>query len=54
MAKEKQTKEEVNYRTGSATKQCRMCTMFRRPYSCTDVKGTILPSGVCDIFDRKK
>ncbi len=52
----KYTKAEVDYRKGSSFtgRECKNCKMFRKPDSCTDVKGKIYQSGVCDIFSRKK
>jgi hypothetical protein len=49
---EKATKAHANYREGSPTKHCGLCTMFRPPHGCTAVKGTIEPTDVCDYFKR--
>lgn len=44
----------VNYRKGTATKRCALCTMFRTdPIRCTAVKPPIEKDGLCDIFKRK-
>lgn len=54
MAARKTTKEGANYRQGTPTRKCALCTMFRPPHGCTAVLGTIRPQDVCDFFRRKK
>lgn len=33
--------------------RCGLCSMFRKPYTCTDVQGHIKPAGWCKLFDRR-
>ena len=44
----------VDYREGERDKRCGVCTMFRAPSSCTEVVSPIKPSGMCDLFRRRK
>lgn len=50
----KSSKASVHYRAGEGTKRCANCTMFRPPHGCTSVAGIIRPSGLCDLFKKKK
>ena len=50
----KKTKEQVNYRDHAVTKQCKDCSMFVKPMSCTAVSGAIYPSGHCRLWENKK
>ena len=49
----KATKHEADYRIGTPTNHCKLCTMFRPPHGCTSVLGKISPQGLCDYFERK-
>jgi len=49
---EKATKATANYRKGSPSKHCGLCSMFRPPADCTAVKGDISPTDLCDYFRR--
>lgn len=54
-AKDKETKQAVNYRMGTAKEHCSVCTMYRQKTgSCSAVKGMIARDHVCDLFERKK
>lgn len=48
------TKIEAKYRGGVANRRCALCDMFRKPSTCTAVKGQISPWAVCKLFERKK
>jgi hypothetical protein len=50
----KAAKTQAHYRSGSESKHCSLCTMFRAPHSCTAVEGNIQPLDVCDYFKRKE
>lgn len=51
----KATKEEADYtRCGTEAAHCGICTMFRRPDSCTAVQGKISPEGHCKYFEKRK
>lgn len=52
--KEKYSQKEVNYRAGTVDRRCGLCTMFRRPDSCTAVRGVISAKALCDIYKRIK
>lgn len=56
IGKAKRSKAEVDYHPagGTETRRCGLCTMFRKPSSCTDVAGEIAPEGVCKIFYRRR
>jgi len=44
----------VRYRyQPKGSERCGLCTMFRKPSSCTAVMGTISPQGWCKLFKRK-
>lgn len=46
---DKVSKSAVDYRkSNNASKRCGTCVMFRKPDSCTLVKGTISKNDVCD------
>lgn len=49
----KAAKAKANYRYGTASRKCSLCSMFRPPHSCTAVLGEISPSALCDYFERK-
>lgn len=49
----KASKGEVDYRIGSNTRKCVLCTMFREPDKCTAVQGKISKGTVCDLFEHK-
>jgi hypothetical protein len=55
----KKTHAAVNYRTGTASKHCQICSMYisrketKGAPRCTAVQDPIQPSGVCNIFERK-
>jgi hypothetical protein len=52
---DKATKEQAAYTPyGSAEEHCSICSMFREPDSCTEVKGSISRTAVCDYFEDKK
>lgn len=51
---EKATKQKANYRNGTAKRHCGICSMFRKPDSCTAVEGKISPAKLCDYFERRK
>ena len=48
------SKLDAAYRTRADTRNCRDCTMFRQPGTCTLVKGDIAPGGTCKHFEAKK
>jgi len=50
---EKASKALVNYRLGTVSRRCELCTMFRPPSSCTAVEGRISPIDLCDYFKRQ-
>lgn len=50
----KATKEKANYRDGTPTRRCGLCTMYRPPGSCTAVQGAISRSKLCDYFERRR
>lgn len=53
-AQGKKTKKAANYRKGSIKAQCRMCKHYRaKTASCSEVKGLIEPSYVCDLYENK-
>lgn len=56
---EKVSKRSVRYRIGSRTEHCGNCSMYaadgNRPMqgTCTLVRGVILPSMLCDKWEKK-
>jgi hypothetical protein len=50
---EKASKAEVNYREGTRSRHCGICTKFEPPHACRHVAGKIEASDVCDRFVRK-
>lgn len=46
-------KARVEYRDHPNNREsCRLCSMFRKPGSCTYVAGHINPKGWCNAFER--
>ncbi len=54
MSEKKVSKESVDYGPGIKQRRCALCTMFRKPQSCTLVAGWIDEDDVCKEFERKK
>lgn len=48
------TKEEAEYVDRALKDWCKDCTMFRKPISCTLVKGDIKRLGHCKYYEAKK
>lgn len=46
-------KISVDYGKGTAHRNCGLCSMFRKPDSCTLVAGSIRAGDVCDRFVRR-
>ena len=48
------TKSAVNYRHGSITRRCGICTFMLMDGTCQVVQGKVKPNDVCDLFVRTK
>lgn len=46
----KASKKTANYRAGTKSRHCGICTMFVAPHGCTAVNGRIDPDDLCDYF----
>jgi hypothetical protein len=49
---DKASKDEADYRRGTATRFCLRCAMYRHDGSCESVKGDISPMALCDYFEE--